>query len=79
MANQKQMVPDYTREFGSITPLDAFKDLGVARPAAAIFEFKEDGHDIHTERERSKNRCGQPTRYARYSFGRDERNENQAR
>lgn len=34
MASQKQMVLDYIREFGSITPLDAFKDLGVTRLAA---------------------------------------------
>lgn len=28
MVIQKKMVLDYIREFGSITPLDAFKDLG---------------------------------------------------
>lgn len=78
MVSQKKMVLDYIREFGSITPLDAFKDLGVTRLAAVIFELKEDGHDIHTERERSKNRFGHATRYARYSFGKDEGNENQA-
>ena len=78
MASQKQMVLDYIREFGSITPLDAFKDLGVTRLAAVIFELKDDGHDIHTEREHVKNRFGHATRYARYSFGRDERDENQA-
>lgn len=78
MASQKQMVLDYIREFGSITPLDAFKDLGVTRLAAVVFELKDNGHDIHMERERSKNRYGQPTRFARYSFGKDERNENQA-
>lgn len=78
MASQKQMVLDYIREFGSITPMDAFKDLGVTRLAAKIFELKKDGHDIQTERERGKNRFGHATRYARYSFGRDEGNENQA-
>lgn len=79
MVSQKKMILDYIREFGSITPLDAFKDLGVTRLAAVIFELKEDGHDIHTEREHSKNRFGQATRHARYSFGRDEGNENQTR
>lgn len=78
MESQKQMVLDYIREFGSITQLDAFKDLGVTRLAAKIFELKKDGHDIHTEREHGKNRFGHATRYARYSFGRDEVNENQA-
>lgn len=74
MVSQKKMVLDYIGEFGSITPLDAFRDLGVTRLAAVIFELKEDGNDIHTERERSKNRFGQPTRYARYSFGKGEGN-----
>lgn len=79
MVSQKKMVLDYIREFGSITPLDAFRDLGVTRLAAVIFDLKEDGHDIHTERERGKNRFGQPTRYARYGFGKDEGNESQTR
>lgn len=72
MASQKRMVLDYIRAFGSITPLDAFKDLGVTRLAAVIFELKEDVHDIHTERWHSRNRFGQPTMYARYSFGKGE-------
>lgn len=75
MASQKQMVLDYIREFRSITPVDAFRDLGVTRLAAVIFELKEDGHNIHTEREHGKNRYGQPTRYARYSFGKGENDE----
>lgn len=76
--SQKKMVPDCIREFGSITPPDAFRDLGVTRLAAVIFELREDGHDLHTEREHGKNRFGHATRYARYSLGRDERDENQA-
>lgn len=74
MVSQKKMVLDYIREFGSITPLDAFKDLGVTRLAAVIFELKEDGHDIHKEREHALNRYGQNVRYARYSFGKGEDN-----
>ena len=62
MVSQKQMVLDYIREFGSITPIDAFRDLGVTRLAAKIFELREDGHDIHTEREYGKNRFGNRTR-----------------
>lgn len=79
MASQKQMVLDYIREFGSITPIDAFRDLGVTRLAAKVFELKKDGHDIRTEREHCKSRFGQTTRYARYSFGKGEGNENQTR
>ena len=79
MVSQKQMVLDYIEEFGSITPIDAFRDLGVTRLAAKVFELKKDGHDIDKVIETSKNRFGNRTRYARYSFGKDEYSENQAR
>lgn len=79
MEIQKQMVLDYIREFGSITPVDAFKDLGITRLAAVVCRLRREGHDIHKEREHALNRYGQKVRYARYSFGKDESNENQAR
>lgn len=71
MVSQKKMVLDYIREFGSITPLDAFRDLGITRLSAIVFRLREEGHDI--------DRFGNRTRYARYSFGKGEINENQAR
>ena len=77
--SQKKMVLDYIREFGSITPVDAFKDLGITRLAAVVFALRDDGHDIHKEREHAYNRYGQKVRYARYSFGNGEINENQTR
>lgn len=79
MVSQKSMVLDYMEEFGSITPIDAFRDLGVTRLAAKVFELKKDGHDIDKVIETGKNRFGNRTRYARYSFGKGEDNENQAR
>lgn len=75
MTSQKQMVLDYIREFGSITPLDAFRDLGITRLSAVVCRPRREGHDIHTEREHGKNRHGHQTRYARYSFGKDEKDE----
>lgn len=78
MASQKQMVLDYIHEFGSITPVDAFRYLGITRLAAVVCKLRREGHDIHKEREHALNRYGQNVRYARYSFGKDERNENQA-
>lgn len=76
--NQKNMVLDYIREFGSITPLDGFMDLGITRLSAVVFNLREEGHDIEKVIETSKNRFGNRTRYARYSFGKGEDNENQA-
>lgn len=75
---QKDMVLDYIRDFGSITPMDAFRDLGITRLAAVVCKLRREGHDIHKEREHALNRYGQNVRYVRYSFGKDERNENQA-
>lgn len=74
MVSQKKMVLDYIREFGSITPLDAFRDLGITRLSAIVFRLKEDGHDINRAIEMGKNRFGNRTRYARYSFGKGEDN-----
>lgn len=74
---QKDMVLDYIRDFGSITSVDAFRDLGITRLAAVVCKLRREGHDIHKEREHALNRYGQNVRYVRYSFGRDEGNENQ--
>lgn len=79
MVSQKKMVLDYITEFGSITPLDAFRDLGITRLSAIVFRLREEGHDIDKAIEIGKNRFGNRTRYARYSFGKGENNENQAR
>ena len=79
MASQKNMVLDYITEFGSITSLDAFRDLGITRLSAIVFRLKDEGHDINKAIEIGKNRFGNRTRYARYSFGKGEDNENQAR
>ena len=79
MTSQKQMVLDYMLEFGSITPVDAFRDLGITRLAAVVCNLRREGHDIKKERENALNRYGQKVRYARYSFGKGENsNENQA-
>lgn len=75
---QKDMVLDYIRDFGSITPVDAFRDLGITRLAAVVCRLRREGHDIHKEREHALNRYGQTVRYVRYSFGKDEKDENQA-
>lgn len=37
--SQKKMVLDYITEFGSITPIDAFRDLGVTRLSAVVLKL----------------------------------------
>lgn len=64
--SQKQRVLDYMREFGSITSLEAFRDLGVTRLSAVVFDLKAEGHGITTKQEQGTNRWGDKTNYARY-------------
>lgn len=65
---QKQRVLDYIKEFGSISSLEAFQDLGITRLSAVIFDLKELGYEFDTKTERGKNRFGERTSYARYSL-----------
>ena len=67
--NRADRVLEYINEYGSITPLEAFRDLGYTRLSAAIFELKRAGYNIITERKTGKNRRGQFITYACYSLG----------
>lgn len=63
---QKQRIINYIREFGSITSLDAYKDLGITQLATRIKELKEQGYEFRTEWESSKNRYEEKVDYKRY-------------
>lgn len=65
---QKQRVAEYIRDFGSISSLEAFRDLGVTRLSAVIFDLKADGYEFETKTEKVRNRYGEPCHYARYSL-----------
>ena len=56
----------YIEDYGSITSLEAFADLGVTRLSAAIFNLRKSGHHIISVPEASTNRYGDTVRYARY-------------
>lgn len=64
--NQRQKIINYIREFGSITSLDAYKDLGITQLGARVKELKEEGYIFKTEWESSTNRFGEKTDYKRY-------------
>lgn len=52
--------------FGSISPVEAFSDLGVMRLAARISDIEKSGVDIERQMETSKNRYGEKVHYMRY-------------
>lgn len=66
--NQKQMVLDYMNEHGSITSMDAYRDLGITRLSAVVFDLRELGYKVKTTDERGRNRYGEATSYARYTL-----------
>ena len=70
--NRAERVLDYIQRFGSITPLEAVRDLGYYRLSAAIHEIKMLGYNIKTETKTGKNRYGQPVHYASYSLATDD-------
>lgn len=52
--------------FGSISQLEALRDLGVMRLASRISELKKKGYTIKSEREAVKNRYEETSHIKRY-------------
>lgn len=67
--NQREQIYDYIVVFGSITPMDAFADLGITKLATRVSEMRAEGVDIIGEWESKKNRYGKTIRYMRYRIG----------
>ena len=63
---QADRIVDYINEFGSITPLQAFRDLGVTKLATRVSEMKCEGIEFEQEWQTSKNRYGEDVRYMKY-------------
>ena len=69
MINQKKAILRYLEDYGSITPMEAFADLGITKLATRISEMRlMDGLDFDIEMIESKNRYGRKVRYARYTL-----------
>lgn len=65
---QREAILQYIEDFGSITPMQAFADLGITKLATRISEMRKVGYDFKIEMVRSVNRYGKAVGYARYSF-----------
>jgi hypothetical protein len=66
---QAQRVLDYIEEFGSITQLEALRDLGVMRLASRISDLRRMGVPIESTVETVKNRFDEKTYIKRYRLG----------
>lgn len=66
---QNQIVLDYMHKHGSITQIEALRDIGVMRLASRVSDLRRLGYDIASRTENVKNRYGEKFRIKRYSLG----------
>lgn len=66
---QNERILDYIEEFGSITQLEALRDLGVMRLASRISDLRSKGYNIVSKTEAVKNRHEEICYIKRYSLG----------
>ena len=66
---QQERIKQYLIDFGSITPMEAFADLGITKLSTRIGEMERAGEQIEHTMVKGHNRYGEPTRYMRYTLG----------
>lgn len=69
LTKREQRVFDYMMEFGAITSLEAFVDLGETRLSGCIFQLKKKGVNISTQFKDVQNRWKEPRRVKEYRIG----------
>lgn len=63
---QADRIESYMTMMGSISPMEAFQDLGVTKLATRIGEMRKSGKRISQRLVKSKNRFGEDVHYMRY-------------
>lgn len=66
---QTEKIIEYIQENGSITPLDALKEIGCVRLASRMCDIKKMGYAVNKKMETATNRNGERVMYARYTIG----------
>lgn len=67
---QEQRVMAYMQDFGSISPMEAFSDLGITKLATVVSRLiHKRGESITKQLEYSTNRYGERVHYMRYRLG----------
>jgi hypothetical protein len=69
---QREEILMYIEEHGSITPMQAYSDLGITKLATRISEMRKDGMKFKIETVTKRNKYNTRTvRFAKYSFEED--------
>lgn len=69
---QNEKIIQYINDFGSITQLDAMRDLGIMRLASRVSDLKRLGYPIKSSFETVKNRYDEDCRVKRYFLAESE-------
>lgn len=64
---QRERILKYIEDFGSISSMEAFTELGITRLASRIHELSRSGVPIKKEMASAKNRYGEDVHFMRYS------------
>ncbi len=70
-ATQCDKVLEYMKTWGSITQLEALRDIGCMRLASRISDLRKDGHAIGRRMKIGKNRNGDDICFAEYYLEED--------
>lgn len=66
---QKVRIIKYIKEFGSISPIQAFTDLGITKLSTRIGELeRESGYSFVREQGKGKNRYGETCHFTVYKL-----------
>lgn len=68
LSKAQQRVFDFIMDFGSITTLEAYTELGETRLSARVFEMKEKGVPISFEWHTVQNRYGEKRKVKKYTI-----------
>lgn len=66
LTDQQFMILEYICSFGSITPMEAFSELGITKLSTRISEMKAIGIRFDQVYEGRENRFGKKVRFMRY-------------
>ena len=65
---QKERVLQYIRDFGGISSFEAFRELGVTRLSAVVFDLKRAGYNIKSTVTTGSNRYGDKVYFSTYTL-----------
>lgn len=69
---QGERIIAYIRQFGSITPMEAFQDLSITKLATRVSELKREGWQFEQETIKVKNRFGEHVHFMKYKLKKEE-------